>query len=591
MQELIQGKVSGGMSRASVRDLINIAGAVCLAPHFENTSPDYPIFSVLITRQNREQAAGEALKWIGGGVKSKQGTAVLDALNLLDGDQLRPRQSRYANHVLDLLGKKKKGQVLNRAELVQDDDGIDYWTRFRLEPEFLAVVLACLVHSGDLVLSIPGKKLGAGAVDHFARTPVSDLANFKHVEQPKGLPLAPLKELFDLLGLAKGKLVSEGTRDQAVQDLQVAVASRVSKLVLAQAKLQGGLTFWGRAILSEQEAAEWNTKLGGAKEFLESLQAFNAAGKLNNFPHDVAAVTEQKPGLDLVKKVDELVELIAHVGPQTAYLSTAEAILPTEHPWLARVRAAKDELVTKVTSPSHRADSGFQRKLAQTLSELKTTYQDAYLDLHKHAHLGAKDDEKKAALTNDARLKQLQKLDGLEIMPHQQLKSFQDTLFGLRTCFALSRKDLETSPLCPHTQYRPVENPHGEQNAAKVLAGLDDQLDALVGDWTRTLLGNLDDPTVADNINLISDPAGKKELAAFMKIRKVPEPISPALVRALREALTGLEKVVVTDVNLRGALVQGGIPCTVDELKSRFDIYVSGLTKGKNASKVRVVVE
>ena len=142
LQELIQGNVPGGVSRASVRDLVNIAGAVCLAPQFENKSPDYPIFSVLITARNRGQTASEGLKWIAGGVKSKQGTAVLDALDLLDGDQLRPRQSRYANYVLDLLAQKKQGQVLNRAELVQDEDGIDYWTRFRLEPEFLAVVLA-----------------------------------------------------------------------------------------------------------------------------------------------------------------------------------------------------------------------------------------------------------------------------------------------------------------------------------------------------------------------------------------------------------------------------------------------------------------
>ncbi len=168
LQEVIQGKVAGGLSHASVRDLVNIAGSVCLAPQFENNSPDYPTFSVLITRRNREQAASEALRWIAGGIKSKQGTAVLDALNLLDGDQLQPRQSRYAAHVLDLLAKKKKGQVLNRAELVQDDNGIDYWTRFRLEPEFLAVVLAALVHSGSLVLSIPGKKLVAGSVEQFS---------------------------------------------------------------------------------------------------------------------------------------------------------------------------------------------------------------------------------------------------------------------------------------------------------------------------------------------------------------------------------------------------------------------------------------
>jgi hypothetical protein len=302
-------------------------------------------------------------------------------------------------------------------------------------------------------------------------------------------------------------------------------------------------------------------------------------------------VTAQKPGLDLVKEVDELVELIAHVGPQTAYLSTAEAVLPGEHAWLAEVQEAKADLLTKVTSPSHRADASFQRSLAQTLSQLKTRYQDAYLELHKRAHLGAKDDEKKAALTNDPRLKQLQKLDAVEIMPHQQLKSFQDTLFGLKTCFALSREDLDQNPVCPHAQYRPVESPPGAQSASEILAGLDDRLDVLVSDWTSTLLANLDDPTVGSNIALISDPAGKRELEAFMDARQLPEPISAAFVKALQEALTGLEKVAVTHGDLRGALVQGGIPCTVEELKTRFDSYVAGLTKGKNTNKVRVVVE
>jgi len=591
LQEVIQGKVAGGVSRASVRDLVNTAGAACLGPHFENQSPDYPIFSVLITRRNREQAAGEALRWISGGVKSKQGTAVLDALNLLDGDQLRPRQSRYANHVLDLLAAKKKGQVLNRSELIDDEDGIDFWTRFRLEPEFLVVVLGALVQSGALVLSIPGKKFGAGAVDQLARTSMTDLANFKHVEQPKGLPLEPLKELFELLGLAKGKLVNEGTRDQAVNDLQVKVASTVEKLVIAQSKLQAGLSFWGRPILSEQEAAEWSTKLGGAKDFLESLQAFNTAGKLNNFPHDVAAIQGQKSGLALVKDVDELVDLVAQVQPLTSYLSIAEGVLPTDHPWQEDVQAAKTELFTKVTSPKHRADSSFQRKLGQTLGELKASYKTAYLALHKRAHLGAKDDAKKAELTKDRRLKQLQQLAKVEIMSGQQLKAFQDTLFGLQTCFALSSQDLDQTPICPHTGFRPMEHPQGPLSASEVLAGLDERLDTLVTDWTTTLLSNLDDPTVADNIALISDPEGKAEVAAFMASRELPEPISDAFVQALRDALTGLQKVAVTQTALRDALMSGGMPCTVDELKGRFDAYVAELTKGKSASKIRVVVE
>jgi hypothetical protein len=66
------------------------------------------------------------------------------------------------------------------------------------------VVLAGLVHSGDVVLSITGKKIDAGAIDQFAKLLVGDVAQFKHIERPRDLPLGALQELFDLLGVPKG---------------------------------------------------------------------------------------------------------------------------------------------------------------------------------------------------------------------------------------------------------------------------------------------------------------------------------------------------------------------------------------------------
>ena len=236
LAEVIQGKTPGGADRASVRDFVNTAGAVCLAPEFEDKSPEYPIFSVAITRKNRAQAAQDALRWISGSVKSKPGTAVLDALELLDGDQLRPRESRYAKHIIESLAQKGHGQVLNRADLVDEENGVDYWNRFRLEPEFLAVVLASLVHSGDLVLSIPGRKLDAANIEQFAKLPIGDVVMFKHVERPKDLPLAPLQELFDLVGVPKGLIVNPSKRDEAVTQLQGKIAELVNKAVLAQSQ-------------------------------------------------------------------------------------------------------------------------------------------------------------------------------------------------------------------------------------------------------------------------------------------------------------------------------------------------------------------
>jgi len=43
--------------------------------------------------------------------------------------------------------------------------------------------------------------------------------------------------------------------------------------------------------------------------------------------------------------------------------------------------------------------------------------------------------------------------------------------------------------------------------------------------------------------------------------------------------------------DLQAALSDGGLPCTTSDLKERFERYIANLTKGKDASKVRIVIE
>jgi hypothetical protein len=588
--ELLQTLFARAPSRGGVRDYVDVAAAVSLSTHFSDTAPDYPIFDTPITRANRGQAAQDALRWIAGSVKSKLGAAVLDALEMLDGDQLRPRESRYAKHIIEQLGAKGEGQVLNRSELVQEQAGVDYWNRFRLEPEFLAVVLAGLVYSGDVVLSITGKKIDAGAIDQFAKLSVNDIAQFKHIERPRDLPLGALQELFDLLGVPKGLIVNPAKRDDAVTQLQAKVAELVNKAVLAHAHV-ADMVLWGKPILSEQEQTEWRQRLGDLKRFLESLQAFNTAGKLKSFPHDVATIHAQRPGLALVREVEELGELVQQVGPTTSYLGKAEAVLQAGHPWVDQMRERRGELMAKITSPKHRADSGFQRALGKALAELKTAYQDAYLQRHVQARLGATDDQRKARLGQDPRLKQLQQISTVEMMPTQQLRDFQNTLFGLKTCFSLTKQDLDADPICPHCAFRPVEEPFAGTKAGDRIGQLDTELDEVLQSWTNTLLGNLQDPTVSGNIELLGAGEGRDAVEAFLKSKSLPDSVSPAFVKALQEILSGLEKVVLIEARLRSALTYGGVPCTVGELKERFDVFLADLTRGKDATRVRIIVE
>jgi len=287
--------------RINFRDLVNTIAGIVLSAHFEDQAPEYPSFSVLITGQNLEQAAQDALRAIAGQKRTKQATAVLDALELLDGERLDPSRSKYAKYILNILKKKGHGQVVNRSELIQEVYGVEYFAPdkgYRLEPEWAVVVLAALVYSGDLVLSIPGKKFDATGLQLLAATPIDELIHFKHIEQPKDWNLPALKVLFELLNLALGlaQEVTQG-KDEPIRQLQIAISQVLEKLVLVQHNLQSGLPFWGRNLLAEEEASQLRDRLDQTKTFLESIQAYSSPGKLKNFRYDAQEVKSHEDGL------------------------------------------------------------------------------------------------------------------------------------------------------------------------------------------------------------------------------------------------------------------------------------------------------
>lgn len=589
--EWIKGKVppKAGAS-INVRDLVNAVGSICLGAHFEDQSPDYPTFSILITSDNRKQAAQDALRWLTGRQQTKQGAAVLDALELLDGEKLRAQASKYARHILDLLGQKGQGQVLNRAELIHDVLGVEYEKKFRLEPEWVVVLLASLVYTGDLTLSLVGKKFDASGLDQLAATPVDELIAFKHVERPKEWNLPALKALFELVGLAPGLAtqITQGS-DEPIAALATEVAKRVERIVVAQQKLQSGLTFWGKAVLAENEQAEIAQRLARTKTFLESLQAYNSAGKLKNFRYTADEVTAQQAGLNSLGEVEGLTELIADLAPAASYLMTAEHVLSSGHPWVTRLQNQKAQILAEVGSPQSRTSSPFRQQVAQRLGALRAAYVEAYLVEHGKARLDGAADRRKTKLMKDGRLDQLAKLSTIELMPRQQLTDVQNRLAALKPCYAVGKSELEADPVCPHCQLRPANEPTPAPVAAQ-LGQLDQELDTLCGDWTRALLANLEDPTTKGNLALLK-PAQSKAIEAFLKSRTLPDDLSNAFVQAVQEVLSGLQKVVVTAADLRTALLAGGSPVTPAELKKRFEDYLASLSKGKDPAKIRLVIE
>ncbi|BBL34631.1 hypothetical protein Nstercoris_00870 [Nitrosomonas stercoris] len=598
------------------RDLVNTIAGVCLAPNFENQAPDYPFFSVLITGNNRAQAAQDALRAIAGQNRTKQATAVLDALELLDGEKIDPYKSKYTKFILDTVKAKGHGQVVNRSEIIQDDHGLEYMNPGggRLEPEWVAVILASLVYSGDIVLAIPGKKFDATGLQQLAATGMDELVRFKHLEQPKEWNLPALKALFELLGMTPGmaQLVTQG-KDEPVQNLQQAVGKIVKRIVMTQQTLREGLSFWGLDLLAGTDLASQASGLDEAKGFFESLQAYSSPGKLKNFRYSAPEVLAHEKAVKALDELDALREFIMDHSPTAAWLATAEAsasrssefrVTGSESKpsgldlWADQVKAIRGDVLDSVNSELKTQNPQLARlssEVGEELKKLKRDYINQYISLHARARLGVNDDKRKAGLLNDQRLQTLLKLAGIDLMPRQQLTDYQNRLAGLKSCFALTEQNLDASPICPHCQFRPaaeigVLGSGFGVSGSQQLDQMDEQLDKIIEQWTKTLLNNLDDPMTQANVKELLHEDDKQVIQSFMNSKELPDPVDGNFVQTLKTILAGLQKVPVKKADLLKIVTDLG-PSTPNEIKQAVSDYVDSLTKGKDQNKVRIVLE
>jgi hypothetical protein len=440
-------------------------------------------------------------------------------------------------------------------------------------------------NKGLLVVGNYGTGLSA-----LSAMPLDELVTFKHIERPKEWNIPALKALFELMGLAPGlaSKVTLGDED-AVTQLQQGIIQSVEKLVLIQQDLHDRFSVWGRNILSEEENEDLRSEFERTKGFLESLQAYSSPGKLKNFRYNVQEVNDHKKGLGMLTDVEILKEIVNRVGPLSSYLSTAEAVLPAEHAWLGKAKTTKEKVLAQIMDPEKRKDAAFRQQMLNSLIELKKTYMKDYMSLHARARLGINEDKRKTDLMHDERLSKLQGLSSISLMPSAHLIGFQKRLADLIPCYRLTEDELRTAPVCPHCSYKPAAKSLSAP-AAAILEELEDQLDKLLSDWTQTLLTNIGDPTTRENANLLK-PGQRKLVDAFLEKRALPDDLGHDFIHALEDVLSGLIKVEVKVEDLRSALLAGGSPAAPDELKKRFEEYLSTLTKGKDPSKVRIVLE
>ena len=578
--------------RPNFRELVNVVAGLCLSPHFEDQAPEYPRFSVKITDRSREQAARDAVQVIAGKQLTVQATAVLDALGLLDGDRIDPSASPYARHILDLLKQKGHGQVVNRVELIEEDRGVEYMdpSGQRLEPEWVVVVLAALVHSGHLVLAVPGAVFDAVSLPKLAARSVKELADFKHYKAPKDWDLPALTALFELVGLPPGtaRQVTHG-QQAAVQRFQEKLEDIVVRLAKSVHLVRERFPFWGALLLADEEAERLQRGMASAKTFLESLRVYTSPGKLKSFRHDADTVKSHVAGVECLAEVEALNALRSHLEPVASYLVAAATGLSPGHAWAERVREVRQDLLDRIADPETRRSDELRRNAAQQMGHLKAEYARMYLAAHTRHRLGVTDEQRRQRLWGSHRLKGLAKLCAIDILPGRQLADYEARLDELTACAVLTERKLQVAPTCEHCRFRLGADDAGRPMDA-VLDALDREADQMLARWTSALLDNLADSAAQESLELL-EPSARAHVDQFLASRRLPDDPERDLVDAIAKALSGLEKVSVKRTDLCDALAPGGAPATPAEMVKRLGTYLEEQISGGDPAKVRIVVE
>ena len=121
------------------------------------------------------------------------------------------------------------------------------------------------------------------------------------------------------------------------------------------------------------------------------------------------------------------------------------------------------------------------------------------------------------------------------------------------------------------------------------LDSVEDDLDNLYQEWTGIIINSIEDPMVSENISYLKAEQ-QKEVKKLLTTRKLPTVIDRDFILAVNTLMQGLEKVEVSIDDMKKAIAGDG-PVSVDDMRERFERYISELTKGKDKSKVRIIIK
>lgn len=583
--EVLKGKYNRDMT---FKDTIDLASSICLDEYFGTIYPGYPIMKTKITRKNQADSVRAAFDHFAGR-KNQQSAQMLQSFGLLDGDKIRPEGSKYASYYIDMVKQLQPQGVLNYSDIFEpanDDMFVD--KKFKINYLFTPIIFLSLVYAGYAVITLKdGSTLTASNLDKVPKMSVFDLYEFKYISRPAQISMAELKKLFEVLDINPALLDNPNDREKGVAELLKKAQDMCNSAVIMERKLTDGFELWGEPLANAQQVNLMRGACTAVKnEFSNYSAKYNTPAKLNNFSLSYDEVEELGKKIALLKLIPEYMTFKTECSDVVTYIANIEFIdlgasMKSEiENGKADFREIRDSIMAGTAG-----DVAAQKVVAK-LDKIKDKYIDIYFEEHKKKRLGIDDAKRRGKIQESAALGNLRKLRGIEILSSAKLGELEQDMASLKVCYELTTTELKSSPICPHCRYSlgdKTKNVYGQ------LDNLEIRIDDMVAEWTKMLLDTISDPIVLDQKKFLKDQEAKA-IDEFVASGTLPKKVDDFFVKSINSLLKGFEPVVIDTDELVKKLEELP-PMDEASFKSKINDIVAGYIKGKDTSKLRIVVK
>lgn len=578
-------QLAPGKETAVFKTKLEAISEVMFASHFDSKFPNYPAFEVRVTEATRPQNAQYAIEIIcKTGLQTDAGKKVLKALQLYEDGTPTPDKSPWLDVVRRELRALGPGQVLNNSDLFEKREDRAFMKGESIEAEWLHVVIAAGVESGDLVVfGANNTKYGAADLTEFSRS-IKSYENIIRTAQPAGVPLKEWRKLFKLLGVNEGLLATPQTYQEGLTDFQTELAKRVVHLVETRQKVTGALPFAPEDVSANKlaDTAAFDT----AQQTLEKLQPLNTRAKMTNLSMSDADIDSLAATLKQCELKEKVIQFFEAEQMKLAAVQRYEDILASQPVFTTPLADLKTGITAVYADPAAADMVSLKSKLDGAVKVALKTYQ----DLKKRHTLDKDGDKRKKVILEGANLKALNKLAMVSVIKDGKLEDVRVRLGSLPVDQQCTDDELLKSPtsLCPYTKFDPRSLEPNAPAAIDVLTACETDINDLLSAWTKQLLSELKDPAI--NLTALK-PADRKVVDKLLHDKSLPTPVDDAFVGVINEALRGLKTRPIKATDLAKAVMGEGVPLKESELRERFDKWLKQALGSDAPETVRFVLE